>query len=106
MRGLNVPCALRAGVWGSLGKEEGRGARGALRLSARKACKRTAAQDRQAPELVAPWVLLYVPAEQFKHAAMDELPVIGLYVPCSLWGAHGHGKVREGAGLPRRELKP
>ena len=40
--------------------------------SARKACKRTAAQSWQAAEIVAPWVLLYVPAGQ---ALQNAVPV-------------------------------
>jgi hypothetical protein len=68
VRGLNVPCTKRAeGGEGAWVKWKGGGrpaARGALGCTARTACKRTAAQSWQAAGIMAPWVLLYVPAGQ------------------------------------------
>jgi hypothetical protein len=44
---------------------------GSERATTRRSCQRTAAQDRQVAELVAPWLLLYVPAGQ---ALQEVLP--------------------------------
>ena len=68
--------ALRNGaeVRGRMVKGEGGGAgccAGSERATTRRACKRTAAQDRHVAELVAPWLLLYVPAGQ---ALQEVLP--------------------------------
>ena len=51
-------------------------ARGAKERQTRRACKRTAAQD--------------------KHAEEDELPVLGLYVPCAMaWRCAGRRVMRK-----------